>query len=182
MTADGGVLVLFAHPSVETSRVNRAMLEGVRSLDGVTVTDLYETYPDFDVDVGREQASAEQHAALVFQHPVYWYNAPALLKEWIDVVLTHGWAFGNGGTALHGKRLLSAVTAAGGREGYNRDDGRRHSLSELFAPFHQTAHYCGMTYLEPFVLHESHHADDRAIDAHVTRYRARIEALRDGAG
>ena len=67
-------------------------------------------------------------------------------------------------------------------EGYNRADGRRHSLSELFAPFHQTAHYCGMTYLEPFVLHESHHADDRVIDAHVTRYRARIEALRDGGG
>ena len=176
------VLVLFAHPSLETSRINRAMAEGARSLKGVTVHDLYEAYPDFHVDAQQEQALLETHDMLFFQHPVYWYNAPALLKEWIDVVLTDGWAYGPGGTALHGKTLLSAVSTAGGQEGYSRSDGMRSTVSELFAPFRQTAHFCGMDYLEPFVFHGSHTADDAAIAAHVEAYRARLEKLRDSGG
>lgn len=28
------------------------------------------------------------------QHPFYWYSTPALLKEWQDLVLEHGWAYG----------------------------------------------------------------------------------------
>lgn len=34
-------LLLFAHPALEKSRVNRFLLEAVQSLDFVTVNDLY---------------------------------------------------------------------------------------------------------------------------------------------
>lgn len=43
-----------------------------------------------------------------------WYSIPPLLKLWIDKVLSHGWAYGHGGKALHGKHLLWAVTTGGG--------------------------------------------------------------------
>ena len=52
---------------------------------------------------------------IVFQHPVYWYSSPAILKEYQDLVLEYGFAYGHDGHALDGKcldqmRLLGEVT------------------------------------------------------------------------
>ncbi|MHC5048843.1 MAG: NAD(P)H-dependent oxidoreductase, partial [Planctomycetota bacterium] len=106
-TEERRILVLFAHPAFEKSRVNRRLVGAIEQLEGVTVNDLYESYPDFDVDVEREQELLVAHEVLVLQHPLYWYSAPALLKEWIDLVLEHGWAYGAGGDALLGKKAMS---------------------------------------------------------------------------
>ena len=46
-------------------------------------------------------------------HPVFWYRVPALLKHWFDKVLAYGWAYGEGGTALHGKHCLWVPTTGG---------------------------------------------------------------------
>ena len=48
------ILLLFAHPALDASRVHRALLGAARAVPGVTVHDLYEAYPDFDVDVTTE--------------------------------------------------------------------------------------------------------------------------------
>ena len=45
------VLVLFAHPAFQKSRIHRELVVAARRVDGVTFHDLYEAYPDFDVDV-----------------------------------------------------------------------------------------------------------------------------------
>ena len=78
------VLILFAHPALEKSRVNRRLIEAVKTLDGVTFHDLYQLYPDLDIDVAREQALLTEHDVVVMQHPLYWYSTPAMLKEWQD--------------------------------------------------------------------------------------------------
>ncbi|MBP0656770.1 hypothetical protein J8J20_23120, partial [Mycobacterium tuberculosis] len=41
------ILVLFAHPAYRRSRSNRALRFAAEALDGVTLHDLYETYPEF---------------------------------------------------------------------------------------------------------------------------------------
>ncbi len=83
------------------------------------------------------------------QHPFYWYSAPAIIKEWLDIVLESGWAYGDGGTKLHGKYLANALST-GGRENFYHPNGRnRFTIEELLAPFNQTAHLCGMAYLRP---------------------------------
>ena len=76
------ILVLYAHPSPSTSRANRALRAAIHDLPGVTLHDLYETYPDFFVDVAREQALPAEHDVLVLQHPLYWDSSPALVKGW----------------------------------------------------------------------------------------------------
>ena len=143
------LLILFAHPAFEKSRVNRRLVEAVRSLSGVTFHDLYEQYPDFDIDVRHEQKLLVEHDVIVMQHPLYWYSTPALLKEWQDLVLEHGWAYGGGGTALRGKLLLTATTAGGSEEAYCRTGQNSRTLRELLAPIERTAALCGMTYLPP---------------------------------
>ena len=86
------LLILFAHPRSSASVVQRAMLRAIDGLDGVTLADLYAEYPDFDIDVAREQDRLLAHDLIVLQHPFYWYSSPAIIKEWQDLVLENGWA------------------------------------------------------------------------------------------
>src|ERR1700761_4628712 len=115
------VLILFAHPALQKSRVNRRLIAAVPHLENVTINDLYEEYPDFSIDVRREQALLESHDIIIFQHPFYWYSCPALLKEWEDLVLQYGFAYGTGGTKLRGKWVLTAITAGGPSAAYQRN-------------------------------------------------------------
>lgn len=173
-------LILFAHPAYQRSRANRRMIDAVRTLDDVTVHDLYEAYPDFHIDVSREKRLLLDHDLIVFHHPMYWYSCPALLKEWQDLVLEHGFAYGENGTALQGKSLLSAVTTGGGREAYGPEGFNRFTVGELLRPFEQTAFLCGMRYLPPFVAHGIHRGGDvKLLDACAEAYRRAIVALRD---
>ncbi len=81
------VLILFAHPALEKSRVNKPLLQLANTLENVTIHDLYELYPDFNIDVPHEQQLLLEHDIILWHHPLYWYHAPALLKQWIDLVL-----------------------------------------------------------------------------------------------
>jgi glutathione-regulated potassium-efflux system ancillary protein KefG len=174
------ILILFAHPVLERSRVNRRLLAAVHDVTGVTVHDLYETYPSLYIDVKREQRLLLDHDVVVFQHPFYWYSTPALLKEWQDLVLEHGWAYGHGGTHLRGKITLNAITTGGPESAYHRDGYNRFTIRELLAPWDQTAHLCGMRFLAPFTVHAALRVvGDEDLTQARTRYRQLIEALRD---
>ncbi|TNC85074.1 MAG: NAD(P)H oxidoreductase, partial [Thalassolituus sp.] len=48
-------LVIYAHPAHQRSRANRMMLDSIKGISDVTVHDLYQTYPDFFIDVEAEQ-------------------------------------------------------------------------------------------------------------------------------
>ena len=173
------ILLLFSHPAIRRSRVNRAMLAAAREIDGVTVHDLYETYPDFAIDVDREQALLDDHDAIVCQHPFFWYSAPSIVKEWQDLVLEHGWAYGRHGDRLRGKRWMQAITTGGRDQAYGREGLNRYSIDELLRPFEATANLCGMVWQPPFVVHATHLADVGEIDAAAGAYRAALADLRD---
>lgn len=175
------VLILFAHPALEKSRVNAVLCEAVREMRGVTFRDLYEEYPDLAIDVRREQELLLAHETIVLQHPFYWYSSPSILKEYQDLVLQHGWAYGHGGEALVGKSLLQVITTGGRASAYQRDGLNRFTVRELLAPFEQTAFLCGMDYLPPFVAHGSLRMTANEVRAHADDYRAVVGGLRDGA-
>jgi len=174
------VLVLFAHPALERSRVNRRLLRATRGLDGVTVRDLYELYPDYDVDVLAEQDALLRHDVLVFQHPLYWYSVPPLIKQWQDLVLEHGWAYGHAGDRLAGKRAVHAITTGGAADAYRPGGHNRFTMPELLRPLEQTAVLCGMLWLPPFVVHGTHRMQPPEMDLHAEEYRRLLVALRDG--
>ena len=60
------VLILFAHPAFQKSRANRHLVDAVQNLDGVTFRDLYELYPDFNIQVAKEQQLLLDHDVIVF--------------------------------------------------------------------------------------------------------------------
>lgn len=174
------VLILFAHPALQKSRVHRVLTNAAAALTGVTFHDLYERYPDFFIDVAAEQALLREHDAIIFQHPFYWYSAPAIVKEWQDHVLRYGFAYGEGGTALRGKATFSVLTTGGPEESYRADTGDHFTVRQLLAPFEQTARQCGMDYLPPCVFHGTDGLDDTGLAAIVEDYVRLITALRDG--
>ena len=175
------ILINFAHPARSRSRMNSAMRQAVEGLDEVTFNDLYARYPDFLIDVKREQELCEKHDIIIFQHPFYWYSTPSIMKEWLDLVLEHGWAYGSGGTALHGKIFLQALTAGGDDSTYRKDGYNAFTVVELTSPYRATANLCGMTWLPPFAVLGIHRGlDEGKITAYAEEYRRCVLALRDG--
>ncbi|MDB5106174.1 MAG: ywrO [Fibrobacteres bacterium] len=175
------VLILFAHPALEKSQVNVQLMRAVRNLPGVTFHDLYEAYPQLLIDVKREQRLVEEHDIVIFQHPFYWYSSPSILKEWQDLVLEYGYAYGKGGVAFKGKYLMNAITTGGPKEAYRAEGHNRFTIRQFLTPFDQTANLCNMIYLAPFVIHRSLFIVTEAQCApFADEFVRTIEALRDG--
>ncbi|HSZ72059.1 MAG TPA: NAD(P)H-dependent oxidoreductase [Cytophagaceae bacterium] len=164
------ILVLFAHPKYEKSRANNALVKNIPKNPFITFHDLYEKYPDFNIDIEHEQKLLAEHQIIVWHHPFYWYSAPALLKQWIDIVLDFGWAYGPGGDALKGKLIFNTITSGGPREVYATEGYNRYTVNELLAPFNQTARLCKMTYLPPFALQGTHRLSMEDIEQKAKAY------------
>lgn len=172
------VLVLFAHPSQHRSEVNAPLFKAAQKVEGVTAVDLYGEYPTYNINVEREQQRLLEHDVIVFQFPLFWYSTPAMLKEWQDLVLEYGFAYGSKGTALKGKLFLCALTAGGMEEAYQTDGFNHFTIQELLQPLEQTARLTGMKYLPPFALFGARTAaEEGRIGEHVAEYESLLNAL-----
>jgi len=157
------------------------MFEVARKVEDITIVDLYREYPRFDIDPDTEQQRLLDHDVIVFQFPLFWYSTPSILKEWQDIVLEHGFAYGTGGTKLSGKRMRLALTAAGPKDAYLPEGYQRDHLRTFLRPLEQTARLCQMQFLPPYVLYGSLKAPETGqVVPHVTMYKRLLEGLRDG--
>lgn len=175
-------LVIVAHPDLAGSRVTAHLAASIGDLDGVTVRDLASLYPDRRVDAELEQRYLREHDTIVLQFPWHWYSVPGLLKEWMDQVLTRGFAYGAGGDALHGKRLQLVTSTGGPESSYSPAGHNRFTMAELLRPLEATAHLCGLDMAEPLVLHGAHGATPEQLAAHSRRYRDLLSAVPATAG
>ena len=174
------VLINFAHPAKSRSKINRALRAAVEGLEQVTVNDLYAHYPDFLIDIRREKALCEEHDIIIFQHPFYWYSSPAIVKEWFDLVLEHGWAYGSQGKALANKYIMQAISGGGDASTYQKDGANGYTIGELTSPFRATANLCNLIWLPPFTVLGIHRGlPTEQVNHHAEDYRRTIIALRD---
>ncbi len=171
------ILILFAHPRYEKSRINRSLLEQLAGSQGITIEDLYEMYPNFNIDVNREKSLLLEHDIIIWQHPLYMYSAPAIIKQWIDMVLEFGWAHGAGVDNLKGKVAFNTITAGGTRESYDRDGFNRYTMQEFLYPFEQTTRLCKMNYLPPFAVQGTYRLSDAELSWYAALYKTMLEFL-----
>lgn len=152
-------LIIVSHPTLADSNAQRFLWESLPA-EGVTWHHLESVYPDGQIDQEAEQQQLLQYDRIIFQFPFYWYSSPALLKQWQDVVLTEGFAYGADGSRLSGKEfgLVLALGVnereyqAGGREGF--------TISELTRPYQAMATKCGMVYLPTLVVSKFDYLSD----------------------
>lgn len=175
------ILVVLAHPYPHRSRACAALVEAIRDLPDLEVRSLYDLYPDFDVDRQAEQAALARARLVVWLHPLFWYTAPGLMKHWFEEVLVRGFAYGPDGSVLAGKDVLWATTTGGDEAAFSAAGRHRLPFGDYAPVVEQTARYCGMNWLEPFVVYGAHEISDEALRDAAASLRRRIEAWRDDA-
>ena len=175
------VLWYVFHPDFDSSSGNKTLLQATEGIENITVVDAYAEYPDFNIDVEREQDRLRNADLVVFQHPFYWYSRPALFKKWQDDVLTYGFAYPpKEGNQLHGKHWLTVTTTGVSEGSYAAGGYNNYTMSELLRPFQQTANLCGMRWQTPFVVHSVLPADYEGFDSiGESKLESQIAALRE---
>lgn len=164
------VLVIYAHPEPDNSIANQVMIKKVEALPHVKIHDLYGAYPDFFIDVAHEHQLLLEHDIIIFQHPLYMYSCPSLLKEWFDRVLGKGFAFGDQ-SALQGKYWRNVITTGGKEEAFGADGYNKYPLQQILHPFELVASLCQMHWIEPLVLHWSRNVSEMDRYQHAEKYR-----------
>jgi glutathione-regulated potassium-efflux system ancillary protein KefG len=162
------VLLLYIHPDHAHSHANRPLRDALiaqlrQAGHQVTLHDLYHQHPDGFIHIAPERALVQSHDMLLVQHPMYWFSAPSLFKEWLDRVVTSDWAFGSQ-YALAGKRWLQVVSTGGSANDF-LDSADRASIQSLLKPFEITARFCRMHWLPPVALYSADSATPEAISA-----------------
>lgn len=171
------VLLVYAHPSPHKSRYNRSLIATATHLPFVEVRDLYELYPSLLINEDTEQEMLRAADAVVFQFPIYWFSAPAILKEWQDSVLQSGFAYGDGGTALQGKKFAIAASTGGSKSAYNAGRSHGGDVKSYLAPFEMTARYCGMHVEEAFITYDARALDYDMVKTRTKEYCRFLSAL-----
>lgn len=168
------IALIYAHPYGRHSRANKALLAALDGLPGLELVDLYERYPDFQIDVKAEQRRLLEADTIVWQHPLHWYHTPALLSLWFEKVLSYGWAYGNEQQALKGKRVLWATTAGGEKSAYDAHGYNHFPIEQISTPIHQTALFCGMEWLKPFTVFGAGKLSEAELLTQGEHYRDRL--------
>lgn len=194
MTSTAKTLVIIAHPNLqEQSRVHRRWKEELdRYPDEFDVRDLYALYPNNTLskeDVVKEQEALASHDLIVFQFPIYWYSAPALLQSWLDSVYAFGWAYGGEkakpgepGRMLAEKHFAVAASAGDIAENYQAEGTVGFTPSEIIVPFRASANYVGATCeKDPYILFgtENNGLSDERLEKSALAYVAWLRQLRN---
>lgn len=173
-------LIVVIHPNLKNSVINkRWLLELQKYPDKYVVHDLYNAYPNGTIDIEREQQLIESFDKIIFQFPFYWFNCPPLFKQWLNEVLTYGWAYGSKSCyKVQGKKIGLAITAGIDEEEYTFSGKYKYTLKELTAPFEITFEYVKANYQPLFAFYGiEYHAQPERIEKSVIAYLSYLAAF-----
>lgn len=146
------ILVIAGHPDYKHSMANRAILDEFhRNVPEAEIVYLDAEYPDFNIDVEREQRRLVEADTIIFEFPFWWYSAPSLMRRYFELVLSHGFAYGSTGTALHGKKLIISFTTGGSAEAYSIDGYQHYDIDAFMPQFRALSNLCGFEWQEPVI-------------------------------
>lgn len=166
------ITIIYAHPYSAHSRIGKALLSSVVDFPHVHIHNLYEKYPDFHIDIKKEQQQLLKSNLIIFQNPMHWYHIPALMSLWLEKVFTYGWSHGTVQKALEGKKFLWVVSTRHKEDFFHtHPEGGRYSIDQLSASLRLTAELCGMQWIEPFVIYNSNQMSEDEVFLTAEKYR-----------
>lgn len=106
-------------------------------------------------DIVQEQEKLQDADLVILQFPLWWFSMPAILKGWVDRVLTMGFAYGGGmwydHGGLKGRKAMLSITTGGPAPIYS-EHGINGEMERILYPIqHGILYFCGMEVLPPFI-------------------------------
>ncbi|XP_063043864.1 NAD(P)H dehydrogenase [quinone] 1 [Engraulis encrasicolus] len=132
-------------------------------------------------DIAEEQCKVKEADLIIFQFPLYWFSVPAIMKGWIDRVLSQGFAFSlekmyDNGVFRDKKAMLSFSTGA--MESMFLADGINGDINVTLWPLQNgVLHFCGFQVLEPQVFWSIAHTPPAIRTALLEAWRARLSGI-----
>ena len=133
-------------------------------------------------DILVEQRKVLECQLMIFQFPLWWFSMPAILKGWVDRVLSMGFAYDQDGRwydhgGLKGRRAMLCLTT-GDPETCFTERGIHGSMESILWPIQRTTlSHCGFEVLPPFVAFAVARASEEERVAILERYAARLKAI-----
>ena len=172
-------MVVISHPTIQTSSSQQFFLATLKGEEAVTVRHLDEVWseakPHFtksDEEKALVDSSAER---LILQFPMYWYQAPSVMKEWIDTVMSKSAPF-----TKQIKELGIVVTLGVKEEAFRAGGKEQFTLPELLRPFQALANAMGWTYLPIFEVHQFDYKTEEAKQALLVEYLQYVTKAQHG--
>lgn len=141
-------LVVVSHPKINDSQTQQFLLQGAK-LQDVTWHHVEELK---EIDVEKEQALLMENDRIIFQFPLYWYAAPAGLKDWEDQVLTRNFVYGDGDDNLSDKEFGIVVSTGMPLKEFQRGGSENVTIDEIMAPYFAIAQQGKMKILPVFTI------------------------------
>lgn len=141
-------LVIVAHPKLAESTTQQLLKQSIATYENVTWHPLTEL-----IDVVQERQLLRQADRIIFQFPLYWYSAPALLKQWQDKVLTTKFATGSSFSLAH-KELGLVVSTGSASKTFQPGAAEQFTMAEILRPYEALANKTHMKYLSPLVIYQ----------------------------
>ena len=147
-------LIILAHPDIDKSFANKTIIEELQeNAPGIEIRNIANLYPDYKIVAQEEQEVLLRHHTIIFQYPFYWYNMPAILKHWFDVVFEYQFAYGSKGDKLKGKNFIPSFTVGAPEKEYYTLGEHHFRVNEFCKNLEQTAYYAQMNYINPVYFH-----------------------------
>lgn len=112
------------------------------------------------IDVDFERKLIGSCDRIVFQFPLYWYSAPAGLKNWIDKVFSRNYVYGDGQFNLEGKEFGLVVTTGLAKKDFQVGGIESMTMDQLMAPYRAFAHRAHMKILPLFLVDQFWYKSD----------------------
>ena len=144
-------LIIMSHPDVAQSSSQQFLLAAIKGEEQIQIRHLESILAEQEnnhFDKRIERACLQDADRIIFQFPLYWYQCPSVMKQWMDEVLTLN-------LSQKGKKEFGIVVTVGAKQDrYTAGGSVGFGIEELLRPYQALANQLGWNYQTPFVVYQ----------------------------
>lgn len=168
-------LIIIGHPDLQNSGSQTFLMETADYWTEADILDISQLYETEGFVPSLEQERLLQYDRLIFQFPLYWYQAPAILKLYIDEVFDEGALKNSFKQKMAGKELGIVCVLASKIDEFQAGGKQGRTMSEILSPYEVFARYYNLTYLSPFLVSQFSYMTPMELDQLMMRYAYYLE-------
>lgn len=155
-------IVYLAHSDVASSTSHQFLISSGKEIAMCDYVDLTTEFQQNNqsFNIAKERERLLQYDRIIFQFQLYWYQAPAIMKRWLDAVLDQDATSSVFYKQLAGRELGIVLIAGVKAEHYQAGAREQVTVSDLLSPYQALARHFGMKYLAPFAIHQFNYMDE----------------------